>query len=379
MTIFRGICHTLAASGAGLLILSSCTTERDDGANACAPPCAMNPSPIGGGGMGGATSTAGASGAAGIAGSTAGTAGVQAAAGASGGAGAAGIGTSGGAGAAGSAGENASAGGEGGTGGMDDAGTAGSSGTGQTLPPITDYSEEGPFATTSTPNAGPGGDYTIFRPEPLGEDGFLHSPLIWGPGILTQVSSYTALLTNIASHGFVVVAVNSLSAGPGAEANRTPMLDGLEWIIAQNDEPGVFQGKLDVNRAVSMGYSIGGTAAVQVGAHPSVITTVSIHGHSATSELHGPMLQTTGTQDSVGLPLQQDTYDASEVQTFLATLDGASHTYILGSGGGEQRPAIVAWLRLWVYGDEGARGFFHGDDCTLCVDPWTNPQRKNWP
>ncbi len=44
-----------------------------------------------------------------------------------------------------------------------------------------------------------------------------------------------------------------------------------------------------------MGYSIGGTAAVQIGAHPGVVTTVSIHEHSATSDLHGPLLQTTGT------------------------------------------------------------------------------------
>jgi hypothetical protein len=64
---------------------------------------------------------------------------------------------------------------------------------------------------------------------------------------------------------------------------------------------------------------------------------------------------------------------------FLATLTGATHVEILSSGGGRERAPIVAWLRLWAYGDEGARPFFYGDDCTLCVAPWTNPQRKNWP
>jgi hypothetical protein len=67
------------------------------------------------------------------------------------------------------------------------------------------------------------------------------------------------------------------------------------------------------------------------------------------------------------------------VQTFLATLTGATHLEILSAGGGRERAPIVAWLRYWVYGDEGARDFFHGDACTLCVAPWTNPQRKNWP
>jgi len=280
------------------------------------------------------------------------------------------------AGAGGTVGGSPGTGGDGGSGSGSGSGSGGSAG--QTLPPITDYSQTGPFSTTRTNSTGPGNAYTIFRPEPLGENGFLHPPLIWGPGIATQVSSYVTFLTNVASHGFVVVAVNTLSSGPGAAANRQPMTDGLDWIIAQNDQPGVFQGKLDVNRAVSMGYSIGGTAAVQVGEHPAVVTTVSIHGHSATSALHGPLFQTTGTADNVGLPLQQQTYDASQVQTFLATLDGATHFEILSNGGGRERAPIVAWLRYWVFNDQGARNFFYGDACTVCVAPWTNPQRKNW-
>jgi hypothetical protein len=90
------------------------------------------------------------------------------------------------------------------------------------------------------------------------------------------------------------------------------------------------------------------------------------------------MLQTTGTLDTVGMPLQQQTYDASQVQTFLATLVGANHPYIEKDGGGQERPAIVAWLRYWVYGDAGAKPYFYGDACTLCVAPWEKPQRKNW-
>ena len=40
---------------------------------------------------------------------------------------------------------------------------------------------------------------------------------------------------------------------------------------------------------------------------------------------------------------------------------------------------MVAWLRLWVYNDQGARKYFYGDDCVLCKAPWAMPQRKNWP
>jgi hypothetical protein len=105
---------------------------------------------------------------------------------------------------------------------------------------------------------------------------------------------------------------------------------------------------------------------------------VSIHGHTASSALHGPLLQTTGTEDTVGVPLQQATYDQSRVQTFLATLEGATHFEILDANGGREGAPIIAWLRLWVHGDENARRFFYGDSCVLCTAPWTNPQRKNW-
>ncbi len=66
------------------------------------------------------------------------------------------------------------------------------------------------------------------------------------------------------------------------------------------------------------------------------------------------------------------------VPTFLATLTGAPHSYIDGNGGGDERPAIVAWMRYWIYNDQGAEDWFFGDDCKICQAPWENPQRKNW-
>ncbi len=260
------------------------------------------------------------------------------------------------------------AGGNGGTGGMDN----------PMLPPTDDYSAKGPFDTTVDQGMGPNGGYTVFRPEPLGENGFLHAPIVFGPGIGQQVTVHTEMLTYFASHGFVVVGCPVLSGGPGDAGNRMTMLNGLEWILEQNSAPGIYQGKLYTDHAVSMGFSVGGTSAVEIGGHEAVMTVVSIHGHRASAELHGTLLQTTGTQDTVGMPLQEQTYEMSQVPTFLATLTGAPHQYIESNAGGEQRPAIVAWMRYWIYDDMGARDYFFGDDCVLCQAPWENPRRKNW-
>ena len=169
-----------------------------------------------------------------------------------------------------------------------------------------------------------------------------------------------------------------LNGGPGAAANLQAMTDGLNWILAQNTTAGMYQGKLDVRHAVAMGYSVGGTSAVQLGGHEAVATTDSIHGHTATSNMHGPLLQTTGTGDTVGLPLQMMTYQMSQVQTFLGTVMGADHGYIQQDNGGVERPAIIAWMRYWIYNDTGAQRYFYGNDCVMCTSPWVNPQRKNW-
>jgi hypothetical protein len=248
-----------------------------------------------------------------------------------------------------------------------------------TLPPITDYTANGPFATVVEANVGPGNAYTIYRPDPLGKDGFVHSPIIFGNGTGMQISASANMLKIIASHGFVIIGCNILNGGPNNPASNTAMTNGLNWILQQNGVAGSkYQGKLAVKRAASMGYSVGGTAAVDIGSHEALLTVVSIHGHVSTTVLHGTLLQTSGDKDNVGLPMQQQTFANSKVPTFLGTVTGADHGYIQQNNGGVERPAIVAWLRLRLYNDTGARPYFYGDDCVLCKAPWENPQRKNW-
>ncbi len=342
--------------------------------------------PASGGSLtGGTTSSAGGS-----AGGSSGAAGNSESGGAAAGQGGASNGGSagvagGGGGAAGGGAGNAGGGNSGGAAGAagaggGNAGTTGGGGgaAGPTLPPITDYTAKGPFATKQENNVGPGGKYTVYRPEPLGKDGFLHAPIVFGPGIGQQVTVHTQMLTNFASHGFIVVGTPVLNGGPGDAANLKSMQEGLDWIVMQNSASGTYQGKVWVDHAISMGFSVGGTSAVQLGGDKAVATVVSIHGHNASAALHGPMLQTTGTKDTVGMPLQQQTYDKSMVPTFLATLTGAPHQYIESNGGGDERPAILAWMRYWIYGDDGAKKYFFGTDCVLCKAPWENPQRKNW-
>jgi hypothetical protein len=275
--------------------------------------------------------------------------------------------------------------------------------TGPGLPPVDDYSAPGPFGDAKMiPNVGPNGAYTLFRPDAtLGKDGFKHPIATWGNGIDTTPDMYEKTLTLIATHGFVIIAGNDTMA-------EEPILTaGMEWLIEQNTADGELKGKLDTSTEVAIGYSWGGGAAIDTSYRPNIKCTVSLHGMpprktDAFDTMHAPLLLFTSTGDTFVTADQYVTpnYEKSKVQTFYATLDdpNAGHLYVadenpanivcsggaaLGLGECKGDPAehapTIAWLRLWVYGDEGAKKFFYGDDCSLCSGDWTMPQRKNWP
>jgi hypothetical protein len=269
-----------------------------------------------------------------------------------------------------------------GDGGVDTGGVGpgGAGGMPSIIPPTDDYSTNGPFTPRTVNNTGPNGQYTLVRPTTLGENGFLHPVATWGNGISTTPALYPGLLNAIASHGFVVIASNSTNV------TAQLMTQGLDWMIAQNDTPGDYQGKLDPDRAVTIGYSLGGGASVGSGSHPKVVATVSFHGLQGPAEnLSGPLLLFTSTADGfvTKAGYVQPCYNrSSKVPTIMATLnvnapaDFLGHLYPLGDAGDQRAPAI-AWLRYWVYGDQGGRKYFYGTDCLLCQSPWTDIQRKN--
>jgi hypothetical protein len=329
------------------------------------------PSPVGGApGSGGVPGNGGAVGGGGSAGN-----GVGGAAGVAGGA-------SGGTGAAGS-----SSGGASGAGGTDCT----------SLPPVTDYTAPGPFTDAKMfKSVGPSSNYTLFRPDAsLGKNGFRHPVATWGNGILTTPDQYEKTLDLLASHGFVIIACNDTMA------ERPCLSDGMDWLVAQNTTAGPMQGKLDTDREVVVGYSWGGGAAIDTSNRPHVKATVSLHGmpprvSTAFTDMHAPLLLFTSTGDSFVTASEYVTpnYEKSVVQTFYATLNDsmAGHLYVVdvgasicigsiigfGACGGDtqEHAPTIAFLRYFACGDQGAKKYFYGSDCTLCKAPWETEQRK---
>ena len=268
----------------------------------------------------------------------------------------------------------------GGTGGTP-GGAAGGGGTCPGLPAVTDYSAKGPFGDVMVQpgvSAAGGETCTLFRPgASLGKDGFKHPIAVWGNGILTTPDLYTETLSLFASHGFVVIACDSSSP-------ERPCLNAcMDWLVQQNGT-GAMAGKLDTTKEITLGYSWGGGASIDTANRPNVKATVSFHGmpprDSADpwSVMKSPLLLFTSTGDSFVSAdgFVTPNYNSSKVPTFCATLnEDVDHLYIidppLGASAIKERGPAVAWMRYWACGDQNAKKFFFGSDCTLCKAPFS--------
>ena len=255
-------------------------------------------------------------------------------------------------------------------------------GCGETLPPISDYTQSGPYTATTINNTGPDGGYTVVQPTTLGANGFKHPIASWGNGITTTPSYYPTLLNRIASNGLVVVASNS------STVTEADMAGGLQWMVQQNTASGQYQGKLDTSCLVSIGYSLGGAGAVEQGADPSVnaniVTTIAFHPAGGTPQgLKAPLILFTSVDDTVCVPATFVTpvFNGSPVQTFYETLQDAGdpsnlgHIIVVSPTDPEYAPAL-AWLRLWVYGDTGGMSYFWGSNAKSCQLPDFQCQSK---
>jgi hypothetical protein len=246
----------------------------------------------------------------------------------------------------------------------------------ETLPSLSDYSMNGPFtATAPNGSTGPGSAYTVVQPTTLGTlngKPFKHPIITWGNGITTTPSYYTQWFNLMASNGFVVIASNSSSV------TVQNMTDGLDWMVQQNSASGPYQGMLDTTCLFTVGYSLGGQGSIGSGSHANVVATVGIHpAGGSPAGLKGPLLLFTSDTDTVctATTFVLPVFQASPVQSFYADLSKAGDPSNTGHiipvlSPGLELSGTMAWLRLWAYGDQGAKSYFWGASAKLCQAPW---------
>ena len=135
--------------------------------------------------------------------------------------------------------------------------------------------------------------HTIYRPKDLSAFGNnVKLPILaWGNGGCANSSGgHQNYLSEIASHGFIIVAIGPLPApgggrggapGGGAAAGGGPtggtLLNAINWAVAQNgDSASRYKGKLDVSKIAAFGHSCGGLQALEISGDPRISTTVVV-------------------------------------------------------------------------------------------------------
>ena len=338
-------------------------------------------------GAAGTGATAGQSGAAGSGGSgTSGGSGGSGTSGAAGnlgkagtsGAGASGVSGMGSGAAAGTSGAAGSAGASGG-------GSAGTNSAGGGCAmgawPATDPAAAGPFETVTEENVGPaagegedGGEpvpFTLFRPANLDESGLCHPVVTWGNGTGSTPNLYGVLLRHLASHGFVVIASNSKNVGRG---DPPPMVAGVSWVIAQNEDPASsLYRRIDTAHVGATGHSQGGFATTTAAGDSQITTMAPLCGASQQRNLHGPAFLFCGGEDTtVECDGIRRTFDGISTQPAMfanyLTADHANWITFRGTTLTPVEVAVTAWMRVQLMNDTALRSWFYGPSCALCTD-----------
>ncbi len=255
-------------------------------------------------------------------------------------------------------------------------------------------------------------EHLIYRPADLtGLGAQKHGVVVWGNGGCSDDAASARLhLSEIASHGYVVIAPGSALSGPGAPPKpSTPPLAGplgikttsaqisagIDWALAENNRrASAYYHRIDPKMVAVSGHSCGGLQALQIAGDPRV-RAVIIHNSgvfkdgtnpikglsiakSALLQLHTPLLYVMGGPGDIAWPNGNDDFDRIDhVPAAIASLDVGHGGTFHDANGGKVTQVDVAWLAWQLRGDDAAAHQFQGADCGLCTDPaWTFHKKR---
>lgn len=283
----------------------------------------------------------------------------------------------------------------------------------RTLSPEAPFLGTGPYPALS--EAAPGlPTHTLYRPRTLDALKGDRLPVIaFANGACANDNrGFRSFLTELASRGYLVVAIGPYNAaplvrpsgpppapspagpGPGADpTTSSQLIDAINWALAENARAGsVLQGRLAIDRIAVMGQSCGGLQALDVSPDPRVTTSVILNSGIYTrpggrsgirlskdklEQLHAPIAYFIGGGADIAYPNAADDFARiNRVPVLFANLPvGHSGNYGLPQGG-PFAPVVAAWLDWRLKGDTRARQVFAGPNCGLCGDPAWAVQRK---
>jgi hypothetical protein len=247
--------------------------------------------------------------------------------------------------------------------------------------------------------------HTIFRPEnitPFGKKNKL--PVIaWGNGAcFNSPWEHVNFLNEVASHGFLVIAIGTMPAEEGEQVRSRSaskqLLDAIDWAIAQNkDKNSPYYKKIDTKKIAVSGMSCGGLQTLEVAPDPRISTIVVCNSglfnnptggmpgmpqmkKDQLQKIHTPTLYLLGGKSDIAYENGMDDYRRiNHVPVFVGNMDvGHGGTYSQPYGG-EFAKVATQWYKWQLKNDREAGKMFTGVPCGLSQsDVWT-VEKKNIP
>ena len=201
-------------------------------------------------------------------------------------------------------------------------------------------------------------------------------------GCMDTSIGYENMLTDLASYGYVVVAIGELQMFAQHENDQhTPssmVQRALDWLSQQSSNPAsLYYHKIDIDRIAAAGHSCGGAQVLANAADTRLKTYIILNAGmgkmtmadaSAKSlkNLHGPILYLVGGTSDVAWQNAQIDYKAiKKVPVVLAdnTQSGHGGTYEQPNGGANAR-MVRAWLDWQLKGKQENKKIFIDGDLT---------------
>jgi len=236
-------------------------------------------------------------------------------------------------------------------------------------------------------------DFVIYRPMNLDaavrqENGKLPVLVFCNGGCMDTSIGYENMLIDVASYGYVVVAIGELQMFAQHEKEKhTPssmVVKALDWISSQAKvQSSTYYNKVDVEKIAAAGHSCGGAQVLANAADKRLKTylmlnsgmgdiTMADASAKSLTDLHGPILYIVGGTTDVAWQNAQKDYKAiSKVPVVLAdnTQSGHGGTYAQPNGGANSR-MVRAWIDWQLKGKQENKTLFVEGDLTG-YDGWT--------